>query len=128
MRQVLCISGQRWTAVPNRTQQLVSRLENTQILFFEPPAKVPDEWRRPGRKVRQNLIVYTLPPELTQNAALRLLSRYSAGRTVNFIQDRMDRVRFSEPLLWCSTPAAAEFMDELPHRGLRLLPGLAGVS
>ncbi len=118
MRQILCLSGQSWTAVPNRTQQLVSRLENTQILFFEPPAKGPDEWRRPGRKVRQNIIVYTLPPELTQNAALRLLSHYSAGRTVRFIQDRLDRVRFTEPLLWCSSPAGAEFMEELPHRGV----------
>lgn len=118
MRQVLCISGQRWLTVPNRTQQLMSRLENAQILFFEPPANASEDWRRPGRKVRQNVIVHTLPPELTQNAALRLLSRVSAGRTVRFIRERMDRVHFSEPLLWCSSPAGAEFMEELPHRGL----------
>lgn len=119
MRQVLCLSGEPWTTVPNRTQQLITRLENAQILFFEPPAlKSSDEWKRPGRKLRQNLIAYTLPPELTQNAAFRLLSRYSAGRTVKFIQDRLDRVHFTEPLLWCSTPAGAEFMEELPHHGL----------
>ena len=118
MRQVLCISGQRWLTVPNRTQQLMSRLEDAQILFFEPPASAAEDWKRPGRKVRQNVIVHTLPPELTQNAALRLLSRVSAGRTVKFIQERLDRVRFTEPLLWCSSPAGAEFMEELPHRGV----------
>lgn len=118
MRQVLCISGQRWLTVPNRTQQLMSRLEDAQILFFEPPAGASEDWRRPGRKVRQNIIVHTLPPELTQNAALRLLNWASTGRTVKFIQERLDRVRFSEPLLWCSSPAGAEFMEELPHRGV----------
>jgi len=94
-------------------------MEDAQILFFEPPAvRGSEDWKRPGRKLRPNLIAYTLPPELTQNAALRLLSRYSAGRTAKFIRGKMDHCRFREPLLWCSSPAGAEFLDELPHRGL----------
>lgn len=36
MKQIICLSEEPWSASPGRTQQLVSRLKNTQVLYFSP--------------------------------------------------------------------------------------------
>ena len=46
MRQILCLSAEPWRAVPTRTQHLMTRLKDAQVLFFEPPGR---RWRQPGR-------------------------------------------------------------------------------
>lgn len=119
MRQVVCLAAQPWSAIPNRTQQLLSRMKDAEVLYFEPPAlKGSNAWKQPGRKLRPGLIAYTLPPELTQNPVRRLLSRYSANRTTRFLQAKLERHRFREPVLWCASPAGAVHLDELAYRGV----------
>lgn len=119
MRQVVCIAAEPWTVLPTRTQQLMSRLEDAQILYFEPPSSLSsDGWKRPGRKLRSGVIVYTLPPSLTQTAVGRFLPHRDAGRAGRFVRSKMEKHRFKEPLLWCSTPLGAQFLGTLPYRGL----------
>ena len=36
MKQILCLAHAPWRARPDRTQQLLARLGDAQILFFEP--------------------------------------------------------------------------------------------
>ena len=36
VKQILCLSNQPWSTSPGRTQQLISRLRDTQILYFCP--------------------------------------------------------------------------------------------
>lgn len=121
MRQVLCLAERPWSQTPTRTQQLMSRMEGAQVLFFEPPAPQGSRsWRGKGRQVRPNVIVYTLPPEgpeLLVNSA-PLFARRSRRRTARFIRERLEKHRFREPLLWCSSPAGAQLLEEVPHRGL----------
>ena len=121
MRQVLCLAEQPWSQTPSRTQQLMSRMEGAQVLFFEPPAPHGSRlWKEKGRQVRPNVIVYTLPsegPEFLVNSAA-FFSRYSHRRTLRFIQERLSRHHFREPLLWCASPAGAQFLEGLAYRGL----------
>ncbi len=119
MRQVVCLAAEPWSAFPARTQQLMARMKDAEVLYFEPPApRGSREWKKPGRRVRPGLVVYTLPPELTQDAALSLLNRFSAQRTTRFLQAKLERHRFREPLLWCASPAGALYLDDLAYRGL----------
>lgn len=119
MRQVVCLAAEPWSAFPTRTQQLMARMKDAEVLYFEPPApRGSREWKKPGRRVRPGLVVYTLPPELTQDAALSLLNRFSARRTTRFLQSKLERHRFREPLLWCASPAGALYLDDLAYRGL----------
>ena len=64
MKQILCLSSEPWSQkLPGRTQQLVTRLRDTQVLYFSPPQSVRDKsFRDRGQKVRPNVIAYTLPP------------------------------------------------------------------
>ena len=119
MRQLLCLSGFPWEAVPNRTQQLMSRMKDAEVLFFVPPAdRGSRAWRGPGRKVRPGVIVYTLPPEAAPGSKAGLLLRWSESRTARFLQDKMARHHFREPVLWCTGPEAVRYLDALAYRGL----------
>ena len=115
MKQYICLSHTPWRETPTRTQQLMTRLTGAQILFFEPPG--PD-WRRPGRKLRPNLTVYTLPqlPEVEERHHLLFRRRYR--RLARFIIGCMERRRFREPVLWTDTPESVHLLDLLPHRAL----------
>ena len=60
MKQILCLAGEPWSSSPGRTQQLISRLRDTQILYFSPANGRSDRsFRQKGKKVRPNVTVYT---------------------------------------------------------------------
>lgn len=117
MRQVVCLADQPWSALPTRTQQLITRINNAQVLYLE-PAPLKGAWKKPGRKLRPDLISFTLPPMHLQSPAGRLLARYDASRVLRFVRDLLEKYRFESPLLWCATPVGTAFLDEFPYRGL----------
>ena len=104
-----------WMAVPTRTQQLLTRLRDVQILFFEPSGP---GYQRPGRRVRPGLTVYTLPPIPDVEERHPRLFRLGQRRLVKYIRALLERHRFREPVLWCDTPQAVHLLDELPCRGI----------
>lgn len=119
MRQILCLAAEPWSATPTRTQQLMTRMKDAEVLYFEPPApRGSNTWKEKGRRLRPGLTAYTLPPEVTRNAALPLLDRLSADRTARFLRSKLERHHFREPLLWCASPAGAQYLDDIPYRGL----------
>ena len=117
MRQIICISDAPWSTIPGRTQQLMSRLENVQVLFFEPSG---GSWlgKRTGRKVRPGLVVYTLPPVLEVEERHTFLFRQGQRKLARFIEEAMNRHRFRDPVLWCATPRAVHLLDDLSCRGV----------
>lgn len=113
MTQIVCLSHARWNARPNRTQQLLTRLPDAKILFFEPSGKGAD--RQGGLRVRSNVIAYPLP---APGANLSLVRRRSRAKTAAFIQKVMAQHHFREPLLWYTTPEYAFLLDVLAYRCL----------
>ena len=115
MKQIVCLSHTPWSSRPTRTQQLMTRLTGTSILFFEPPGPKPDN---KGRKVRPNITVYQLPKMVRLAAHTRPVARYNQRRIAACIEKAMTRHRFREPLLWCTTPENFHQLDYLAYRGL----------
>jgi glycosyltransferase involved in cell wall biosynthesis len=119
MKEIICLSNEPWSATPGRTQQLVTRLRDARILYFSPAASMRDAtWRKPGRKVRPNLTVFTLPPVTVQNERLEGIFRLGQQRLGRFIQEQADRCRFHSPLLWTCCPAHVHLLDQLEYSGL----------
>ena len=70
MRQIVCLSTSPWYPIPTRKQQVMSRMENAEILYFDPPvtllAPLKDKearkklfaYRNPGEKIKDNLTVF----------------------------------------------------------------------
>ena len=115
MRQILCLSADLWRTVPTRTQQLMTRMRDAQVLLFEPPGKYS---RQPGRRVRPGLTVCALPPVLEAEERHHLLFRLHYRKLGKFIRRQMEHHRFKEPLLWCTAPEHIHLLDEVPHRGV----------
>ena len=117
MKQILCLSYAPWRSRASRTQQLLARLSDAKILFFEPAppkgAPVPAQ----GRRVRSHITVYTLPAPLPGPQEQSLFDRRRLDKTSAFIQRIMHKHHFREPVLWCTAPAHAWFLDRLAYRG-----------
>lgn len=124
MKSLLCLSASPWRSVPNRTQHLMTRLKDVDILFFEPAPPLfgktsrQKAYKKPGRPVRENITVYTLPPVLPVTDRHPFWENLTYCRISRFLLSTMRSKRCNAPLLWMSSPAYAPLADRLPHHGL----------
>lgn len=118
MKQLLCLSHTPWQARPDRTQQLLTRLTDIQILFFEPAPKSGAPAPGQGRRVRAHITVYTFPAPLPDPRDRSVLAQRRLEKCFDFLRRTMERHRFREPVLWCNHPEQAVFLDETAYRGL----------
>ena len=118
MKQIVCLSHHPWSARPERTQQLLARLSDAQILFFEPPGASREGRPDDGLRVRANITVYPLPPLLLKKLDQGWARRYDQARIARRIQTVMARRHFREPVLWCTTPENVFLLDHLAYRCL----------
>ena len=121
MKQILCLSGEPWSnKLPGRTQQLVTRLRDVQILYFSPAQSRWDRsFREKGRRVRPNVTAYTLPPiPFPISEQNRLLFQLAWNKVGRFIQNAAQGRRFTEPLLWTTSPRHIHLLDRLEYGSL----------
>ena len=121
MKQILCLSSDPWSnKLPGRTQQIISRLRDTQILYFSPAQTPTDKsFLQKGRKVRPNVMAYTLPPiRFPISEWNRLLFQRAWNKVSGFIRDAAARRHFSDPLLWTTHPRHIHLLDRLEYSAL----------
>ena len=118
MKQFLILSRTPWRSSASRTQQLAARLRGGSVLFFEPAPSGGRVHREPGRQVRPNVTVYTLPPARPLLPGARLLQRRQTLRLAGFLQGAAQRHGFREPVLWTTRPDQVHLLDHLSFRGL----------
>ena len=118
MRQIVCLSHAPWRARPDRTQQLLTRLTGAQILFFEPAPRDGEPAPAQGRRTRAHLTVDTLPGPLPGPQEHPLFRRRKLDRAADFVQRVMENHHVREPVLWCTAPVHAQFLDKLAYRGV----------
>jgi hypothetical protein len=118
LKQIICLADRPWSPAPTRTQQLLARLKDAQILYFEPPAPSNDGGTARPRQVRPNILVYSLP-RLTESDRLPGLGqRLFERRLATMISRRLERHHFTNPVLWTTHPRQAAFLDCLSYHGL----------
>lgn len=118
MKQILCLSHTPWQARPNRTQQLLARLSDIQILFFEPPVPRGMPSPKQGRKMRPHITVYTLPAPMFARWNHPSMQRRDEQRCANFMEKVLIHHHFREPVLWCTSPEQTVHLDQLAYSGL----------
>lgn len=115
---IVCLSSEPWQSIPTRTQQLMTRVKGQEVLFFEPPEeKGGTGHKKPGRKVRPGVTVYTLPP-VWKTGGQGLIFHRNLRKMGDFIQNILRRKNCREPLLWCTSPENVHLLDYIPYRGL----------
>lgn len=119
MKQYIVLSHTPWSSAPTRTQQLVTRLGEAQVLFFQPAAGPEDKsWKNGGKLVRPDVTLYTLPPEGALSERHSFFQKQSLRRQASFVDKQIARHKFREPVLWLTCPDQLPFLDYFAYRGL----------
>ena len=130
MKQIVCLSTSPWYPIPTRKQQVMSRLKDAEILYFDPSitviAPLKDKlarpklkaYRKPGEQVRDNITVYALPPVLPFFNKYRWINRWNQRRIAWFVRKIMAQHGFEKPVLWTYSPVSADAVDHIPHSAL----------
>ena len=117
MKQYIIVSYTSWRTTPSRAQQLSARLRDSQVLFFQ-PARPGRSHKDPGRQVRPNVTVYSLPPLRPLPEGAELLLRHAWRGQAAFIRRTALRHGFRSPVLWTTHPQQVYLLDHLNPRGL----------
>lgn len=130
MKQIVCLATSPWFPIPTRKQQVMSRIPDAEILYFDPsvsylaPLKDPkakeklSAYRKDGQKITDHLTVYALPPVLPFFNKFRLINKLNQKRMARYIRRRMKQHGFTDPVLWVYSPVTADCVDYVPHRAL----------
>lgn len=130
MKQIVCLATSPWHPIPTRKQQVMSRIPDAEILYFDPsvtylaPVKDPNArpklkaYRQPGEQIKPGLTVYALPPVLPFFNRFRLINRLNQRRVARYIRKRMAQHGFEAPLLWVYSPVTVDCVDLVPHSAL----------
>lgn len=130
MRQIVCLSTTNWHGIPTRKQQVMARIKDAEILYFDPPitmiAPLKDKaasermsmYKRGPDKPNENVTVYALPPVLPLYNKNRPINRINQRRLATFIRGKMREHGFENPLLWVYHPSSADIVDHIPSSGL----------
>lgn len=130
MKQIVCLSTSPWYPIPTRKQQVMSRLSDARILYFDPPvtylAPLKDRaareklcaFKAPGDPVQENLTVYALPPVWPFFNKFRWINRWNQKKIARFVRKKCREHGFSAPLVWVYSPTSVDCVDRLDRSGL----------
>lgn len=130
MKQIVCLSTSPWYPIPTRKQQVMSRLKDAEVLYFDPPvtwiAPLRDPnakpklkaYRAAGERVRGHVTAYALPPVWPFFNKYRAVNRRNQKKTAAYVKKRMAEAGFDKPVLWCYSPVSADAVDRIPHSAL----------
>lgn len=130
MNQIICLSTSPWYPIPTRKQQVMSRLPDSEILYFDPPvtylAPLRDKsakeklsaHKKPGEKIGETITVYSLPPVLPFFNKYRWINKLNQRRIARFVRKKAAEHGFDSPVLWCYSPTSCDCVGHIPHRAL----------
>ena len=130
MRKIVCLATSPWYPIPTRKQQVMSRIPDAEILYFDPSvtylAPLKDKAARPGLSnykkegvhPQENITVYSLPPVLPFFYKFRWINKLNQRRMARFVRRKMWEHGFTDVLLWVYSPVTADLVDLVPHKGL----------
>lgn len=130
MKQIVCLSTSPWYPIPTRKQQVMGRLSDAEILYFDPPvtylAPLKDKnarprlraWKKPGEQVAENITVYSLPPVLPFFNKYRFINRWNQRRIARYVNKKCRAHGFEAPLVWCYSPTSADCVDRIRRGAL----------
>ena len=130
MKQIVCLATSPWHPIPTRKQQVMGRLTDCEILYFDPSisylAPLRDKsakaklraYKGPEEAIRPGLTVCALPPVLPFFNKFRWINRLNQRRMARFIRKKMKAHGFDRPVLWVYSPVTVDLVDHVPHSAL----------
>lgn len=130
MKKIICISTSPYKPFPTRKQNVMNRLKDSLILYFDPPVSViaplKDRsafrrlfaWRKGKEKVRDNISVYSMPPVLPFFNRYRFINKINQSMLAGYVKKRMKEEDIENPYLWCYSPTSCDLAAKIPNKGI----------
>ncbi|MBR6812790.1 MAG: glycosyltransferase [Oscillospiraceae bacterium] len=130
MKNIVCLSTSAWFPYPTRKQQVMSRLSDSRIIYFNPPvtyiarfkdpkaAALAKEWKKGAVKATDSVTVYSIPPVIPFFNRCRLINKINQKRLSRYVKKVLKAEGVKDYLLWCYSPTSADIIDHLDHKGL----------
>ncbi len=130
MKQIVCLATSPWYPIPTRKQQVMSRIPDAEILYFDPSvtylAPLRDKsakaklkaCKNPGEEIKPGLTVYALPPVLPFFNKFRWINKLNQKRMARYVKKRMKQHGMDAPILWVYSPVTVDCVDHTPHSAL----------
>ena len=130
MNQIVCLSTSNFNPFPTRKQNVMKRLKNSEILYFDPSvtllAPFKDKsarerlfaYRKNGEKVSDSITVYAMPPVLPFYNKVRFINRVNQWTLSRFVNRKIKLHKFDHPVLWCYSPSSCDIASRIPKRAL----------
>lgn len=129
--KIVCLSTTNFHPLPTRKQNVMTRLRNAEVLYFDPPvsyiaplkdrrcaARLFARWKK-ADKPQGNLTVYALPPVLPFFNKYRWVNRLNQKRQARFVRKKMQAHGFgADTVLWCYSPSSCDIVRRVPHQKL----------
>lgn len=128
--QIICVSSANWYPFPTRKHQIMSRLKDAEVLYFDPPvtliAPLKDKdawgrltaWLKKPQKPQENITVYAVPPVLPFYNKQRWINRINQWMLGRFMNGKIKKHGFTAALLWCYMPQSADLAGQIAKIGL----------
>ena len=122
MKQVVCLSTSNFHPFPSRKQNVMTRLRDCRVLYFDPPvtwlAPLKDknarsrlsDHRKAPEQATESVTVCALPPVLPFFNKCRFINRLNQRRLARFVRRKMKDLGFEQPLLWCYSPTSCDIV------------------
>lgn len=130
MKQIVCLATSPWYPIPTRKQQVMRRIPDAEILYFDPSVSVlaplrdkaarpaMTAYKAPGERVKEHITVFRLPPVLPFFNKFRPINRINQKRMARFVRRKMQENGFERPVLWVYSPVTADLVEHVPHSAL----------
>lgn len=130
MQKIVCLSTSNWYGMPTRKQQVMGRIKDAEILYFEPPvtliAPLKDKeasqrlnaYRQEGTRPMANITVYAMPPVLPFYNKYRPVNKINQRRLASYVKSKMKEHGFENPILWVYHPSSVDAVKHIPHSAL----------
>ncbi len=127
MNKIVCLSTANWHPYPSRKHQVMQRLYDCEVLYFDPPVTIIAPLRDPslrkrlsaykhdGEQVTENIKVYQTPPVLPFGNKYRWINRINQRYLARYVRKRMAENGFESPTLWAYSPTSCDICEYIPH-------------
>lgn len=117
MRKIVCLATSPWYPIPTRKQQVMSRIPDAEILYFDPSitfiAPMKDKAAQPGltnyKKAgvhpQENITVYALPPVLPFFYKFRWINKLNQQKIARFVRKKMREHGFEDAVCGSIRPS-----------------------
>lgn len=130
MNRIVCISTSPWKPLPMSKQQILSRLPDCEIIYFDPPvtyiAPLKDKAAKaklkahklPADRINDSIVTYTMPPVLPFFNKCRFINKLNQRKLAKFVKKKMAEHGFESPILWAYSHTCADITEHIPHSAL----------